>query len=476
MRAAIFILAFAAAAGGAVWLLVSRRSDAGAERLLADLTADIERGGVADLGRAQAVGRRLAFSSPRDRDAAARWAFASATLAADYGVDTSRETADALGRVGSTASDDTASVIAAAARALDLLHAGDRDAAGRLAADGAGAATEQPHPLYALGRARARNGDLAGAARALQAAMIRAPAFAPARVAWAEVELDLGDAKTAGATFQTLLAQAPRDVRVGLLLNEAQAALGEPATGPIAGDCPTERWLPPAILAGCTLARATRARRDGARIQARALAETAAGMVPDEPRLLARTALALSQLGAVDRAAGLLDRARRGMAPGAPALAWADAAVSLARGRAGTLPAGARPADPELRLLVARESLAAGGAGALAAALDALGPAARAHDMDLATFAALRPENARAAPAAGDNPVRAYVDGLRARLDGKLDVAAERLRYALSGHGDACRAAGEYRATLRALKQKPEASAFTALRAENSGCVNLPRN
>src|SRR5678815_3661942 len=160
MRAALLIFAFAAAAGGAVWMLVSRRSDAGAERLLADLTADIERGGVADLGRAQAVGRRLAFASPRDRDAAARWAFASAALAADYGVDSSRETAEALARVGSTASDDTASVIAGAARALEMLHAGDRDAAGRLAADGAGAETEQPHPLYALGRARARNGDL----------------------------------------------------------------------------------------------------------------------------------------------------------------------------------------------------------------------------------------------------------------------------------------------------------------------------
>ena len=475
MRAAAWVFAFAAVAGAVVWVLVSRRSDAGSERLLADLTADIDRGGVADLGRAQAVGRRLAFSNPRDRDAAARWAFASAMLASDYGVETSRETADALGRVAATAPPDAASVIAAAARALDRLHAGDREAAGRLASESAGEDTDLPHPLYALGRARARNGDMAGAARALQAAMIRAPAFAPARVAWAEVELDLGDAKTAGGTFQALLAQAPRDVRVGLLLNEAQAALGEPATGPISGECPTDRWLPPAILAGCTLGRATRARRDGARIQARALAETAAGMVPDEPRLLARTALALTQLGAVDRAAGLVERARRSMAPGAPALAWADAAVSLGRGRAGTLPAGARPADPETRLLFARESLAAGGAGALAAALDELGPAARAHDVDLATFAALRPENARAAPAAGDDPVRAYVDGLRARLDGKLDVAAERLRYALSGHGDACRAAGEYRATLRALKQKAEASAFTALRAENSGCVNLPR-
>src|SRR6185436_17872442 len=156
------------------------------------------------------------------------WAFASAALAADYGVDSSRETADALARVGSTASDDTASVIAAAARALELLHAGDRDAAGRLAADGDGAETEQPHPLYALGRARARNGDLPGSARALEAAMIRAPAFAAARTA-----------------LQALLAQSPKDVRAALLLNEAEDALGEPATGSTAASCPNERWLPP---------------------------------------------------------------------------------------------------------------------------------------------------------------------------------------------------------------------------------------
>ena len=102
MRAAVWVFAFAAVAGGAVWFLVSRRSDAGTERLLADLTADIDRGGAADLGRAQAVGRRLAFSSPRDRDAAAHWAFASAMLAADYGVDTSRYQAKVVMNIGST--------------------------------------------------------------------------------------------------------------------------------------------------------------------------------------------------------------------------------------------------------------------------------------------------------------------------------------------------------------------------------------
>ena len=98
MRGVALILVLAVGAGVAVWLLLSSRRDAGAERMLADLSADIERGGLADLGRAQALGRRLALAQPRDREAAARWAFANATLAADYGVDTSRETGDALAR------------------------------------------------------------------------------------------------------------------------------------------------------------------------------------------------------------------------------------------------------------------------------------------------------------------------------------------------------------------------------------------
>ncbi len=478
MRGAVWILAFTVAAGGAVWWLLSRTSNAGAERMLVDLTADIERGGIADLGRAQALARRLALAHPRDRDVAARWAFVSAAMAADYGLPTSRETAEALARVGASASGspdaDAASVIAAAAQALDRLHAGDRAAAGRAAAQGAAAASELPHPLYALGRVRARDGDLPGAARAFQAAIIRAPGFSAARVAWAEVELDLGDAKAARATLQTVLAQSSKDVRAAFLLNEAEAALGVPQTPlPFTG-CPADRWQPPAIVATCMLGRAERARAGGSRAAARALAESAAATAPDEPRLLSRAAIVLGQLGAVDRASALLDRARRSLAPGTPALAWAASAVSLARGRAGALPAGPRPADPEVRLLVARASLAAGGIGALSAALDELGPDAAARDADLAQLARLRHDTAAGDRAADDNPVRAFVEGLRARLDGKLEAAAERLRHALAGHGDACRAAGEYRATLRALKRKPDAAAFDPLRAENAACVNLP--
>jgi hypothetical protein len=72
-----------------------------------------------------------------------------------------------------------------------------------------------------------------------------------------------------------------------------------------------------------------------------------------------------------------------------------------------------------------------------------------------------------------DDPVRAYVDGLWAQLHGDLAGAAERFWHALSGHGDACRAVGEYVATLRALKLPADPSAWRTLPAENAGCVNL---
>jgi len=74
---------------------------------------------------------------------------------------------------------------------------------------------------------------------------------------------------------------------------------------------------------------------------------------------------------------------------------------------------------------------------------------------------------------AADEPLRDYVDGLRAKLDGALPKAVEKFGHALSGHGDACRAAGEYIDALKVLKRPDDPRAFTALRAENSTCVNL---
>ena len=261
-----------------------------------------------------------------------------------------------------------------------------------------------------------------------------------------------------------MLAQSPKDVRVALLLNEAEVALGEPATGPTAGDCPAERWVPPAILA--RLHAGPGGARAPARLapEARALAETAAGIAPDEPRLLARTALALCQLGAVDRAAALLDRARRSMAPGAPALAWADGrgvAGTWAGGRASGGAAPGRSRGPPAG--GAREPGGGRGRRAVGRAGRAAAPRRRAHDVDLAELARPAARNRRTPR----RPAATIRCAPTSRACGRAStasssVAAERLRYALSGHGDACRAAGEYRATLRALKQKPEPSAFAA--------------
>jgi hypothetical protein len=69
--------------------------------------------------------------------------------------------------------------------------------------------------------------------------------------------------------------------------------------------------------------------------------------------------------------------------------------------------------------------------------------------------------------------MQAYLDGVAAELAGDLPRAAARLRQALSGHGDACRAAGEYVAALRAQRLRPDRAAFAPLRAENAHCVNL---
>jgi tetratricopeptide (TPR) repeat protein len=478
MRGAALALAMIAILGVGAWLLRSRvGADAG--RLRADMEAGVERGSFADLGRAQAIGRRLVLADSGDREAAAALAFACAALAVDYGADTAREAEMALGAPATAGGSGGAAsgAVADAARALVLLHAGDREGAARLAAAAAAAAPGTAHPLYALGRARAAGGDLAGASRALQAAIVGAPAFVAARFGWAEVRLDAGDAKTARLAIEEALALAPKDPRGRLLLVEAEQALGGPAAGDLDAACPDGGRPPPAIAAGCALAFAERARRSGAREQARARLDAAAvATVPDEPRLLARAAQTLAELGAVDRAAALVDRAGRLASPEMPALAWATAALALGRGWVGVLPGGLRPAAPEERVIAARAALAAGGLGALGAALDGLGEAALAGDADLRTLARLRGGGEARAPSgpAGD-PLAAYVDGLRAHLGGDLLGAAERFSHGLSGHGDACRAAGEYVATLRALKRHADPSAFVALRAENAGCVNLKK-
>jgi tetratricopeptide (TPR) repeat protein len=483
MRGAVWVLAIATVGGGTVAWLVHTRGDAVDRQLDAELAAALDRGGIADLGRAQAIGRRLVLGPGGGRSEAAALALADARLATDYGVPTAPEAEEILARFGlPDGRSDGPSTMAASAKALLTARNGDRDGASRIAAAAAAAEPGIPYPLYALGRARTLGGDLEGAARAFDAATVVAPAFLASRVARAEVLLDLGNVGRARLLLAGGLSDSPGDPRAQLLMDEVELASRDGDASPQGATVCAGTWRPPAIETACLLARAERERRAGNRAGARADAEGAARAVPDEPRLLARAALLLAQLGAVDQAAALLARARRRAAAETPTFVWATAAVALGRGHAGALPTGPRPADPETTLLVARAALAAGGVGALGAALGGLGPTARDGDGDLERLGQLaaRPLRlaSRAAGQAGgqaavDDPMQAYLDGLAAQLAGDLGKATERFGHALSGHGDACHAAGEYVAALRAQKRRPDPTVFAHLRGENARCVNL---
>ena len=483
MRGAAWVLAIAVVGGGTVAWLVHARTGTVDRELDAELAAALDRGGLGDLGRAQAVGRRLVLGAGGGRAEAAALAFADARLAIDYGATTAPEAEAILGRFGlPDGRADGPSALAASAKALLTARNGDREGAVRIAATAAAAQPGSPYPLYALGRARALGGDLEGAARAFDAASVVAPAFLASRVAQAELFLDLGAVGRARVSLAAVLSETPGDPRAQLLMDEVELAARDHEAPPQGAAICAGKWRPPAIETACLLARAERERRAGNRAAARADAEGAAHAVPDEPRLLARAALLLAQLGAVDQSAALLARARRRAAAEMPTFVWATAAVALGRGHAGALPGGPRPADPETTLLVARAALAAGGVGALGVALGALGPTAHAPDADLERLGRLASRSPRlaaraAGPPAGqaatDDPLQAYLDGVAAQLAGDLVRATERFGHALSGHGDACHAAGEYVAALRAQKRRPDPTAFARLRAENARCVNL---
>jgi tetratricopeptide (TPR) repeat protein len=477
-------------------LLVSWKMRGDRGRLRALLAAEIDRGSLVGLGRAQAIGRRVVLGNPDDAESAALLVYAGALLGTEFGQGRVNEAEAAAARVEQEAGpggEGGAAAIAGAARALLALRKGDFQGALTRATAAAAAGGDTPYARCALGRVRAASGDLPGASRALEAAMVQAPGFLPAKIAWAEVRLDLGDPAAAQAVLAPIVARAPEDVRARFLLDEAAQALAAdpraaataapaPAPAPLEETCNKNGTLPPYLVSGCALAAASRARFEGDRFRASTQAQAAARTAPDEPRMLARAAQLLAQQGAVDRAEQLYERAGHFASPQMPALAWARLAITLGHGRAATAPPGLRPVGATTRVLAARAAFAAGGAGALGATLSSYGPEAVARDADLHLLEGIAsPPGAAPSPPADAGaprprlvPAQEYVEGLRARLGGDALLAAEHLSHALSGHADACRAAGEYVATLRSLKRHPDAAAFTALRAENKDCVDLP--
>lgn len=466
-------------------LLVSWKRRSATRQLRGLIAAEIDRGSLVGLGRAQVIGRRVVLAGGDDAESPALVAFASALLATEFGQGTINEVEFAAARAEEGLGDRPAPAASMAARALVALRKGQRARALELATAAASGTGGRHTAHCALGRVRAAGGDLVGASHAFESAMVAAPSFLPAKLAWAEVRLDMGDAAAAQAVLVPIVARAPEDVRARLLLEEAWQMLAatsgamRPVDAALESVCSQNGALAPYVVAGCALAWSEHARGQGDRLRAEAEAQAAGRSVPDEPRMLARAAQLLAQQGLVDRAEKLLERATRLAAPEMPALTWARLAVTLGHGRAATAPPGLRPTNGITRVLAARAAFAAGGAGSLAAVLDRYGAQTLENDVDLRLLARLAAPGAapkvEGAPPPGKPPAAAaYVEGMRARLAGDSMSAALHLSHALGGHADACRAAGEYVAVLGALKRRADGASFNSLRAENQACVNLP--
>ena len=297
--------------------------------------------------------------------------------------------------------------------------------------------------------------------------------------------------------------------------------------------CARDGAASPVIAAACDLASAVAARAAGERSRALERALAAAGKTVVEARVEARIALTLAQLGRIDEADRHATIAARTAAVEMPPLAWARLAIALGRGELTLLPRALLPACLETRLVAARTALAGGGPRRLGAYLADLGPGALAADADLRALSLLvapRPDAAAGeapaptgtssgalptgtssgelptgpspgtppagpsgapprsptarslalpgsplaplAPSDASNPVHAYAQGLRARLEGDAAGAAHWLSAALDGHGDACRAAGEYVAAAR-LAGQTVTNQLDPVRAVNGRCLNL---
>jgi tetratricopeptide (TPR) repeat protein len=464
----VFVLLFlvltvaAALIQGAV--SVGRRS--GWKRLRAQMAAEMEEGSLQALLRARIAGTRVALAESGDAHLAGELAYVDALLAEDYGLRARPEAEQALVRASGARS-----AAVDVARGLFALGDGNRAQAETLALAAIQAHREDPRPPLLLARARLAAGDLRSASQALEAAMVKGPNATAPVVAWSEARLDLGQPAAALTALTQVVARSADHTRARLLREEAALALKAPP-GPDAaallGACQRDRAVSPVLEAWCALGASVRSRLAGDRGRALAEARRAAGGKQRAPRVLAQTALVLAQLGQVDEAATLVTRATAQVTPALPALVWAQAAVALGRGELPGLPPLA-PGHVEVRLLVARAALASGGPAALGKTLRELGGAHA--DPDLSALSLVLPASPPGPPPEG-SPVRAYAEGLRARLAGDTAGAARWLAGALQGHGDACRAAGEYLA-VQGLLHQPVTHELDPLRAANTGCLNL---
>jgi hypothetical protein len=479
-RGLLIFCALLALGGGVIHRLVNAKRTSGWRALHETTARAAQAGSLQGLLRARMGAVRLATADADEPTLLAELAFINAQLAHHYGLTTGAETAALLQRLGASAEAG-----ATAARALLALDTGDWSAAESLAR---AAATQDPHDvrsLLVLVRLQTRAGDLAAASQAAESAAVMAPEATAAQVEWAEARLDLGQPQAALDVLREVVARAPDQTRARLLIEEARQALDGPAaeTGEsrasdaeaaaLAQGCRRDGAISPVIEAGCLVGAALAARLRGDRKAALEQGLGAAAIPIDDPRTLARTAWLLAELGQIDRAHDLVARAARRARARMPSLAWARVALALGRGQAAPRTPQPHAAHPETVLIAARAAFAAAGAAALARALADAGAAARARDPDLAALASLAdPGSAVVDDPAHPGPVLAYAIGMRARLRGDLDRAANFLGQALADHGDACRAAGEYLVVMRLLR-RPVEHQLEPLQAVNHDCLNL---
>ena len=449
-----------------------------------ELDRALAAGTVEALMRGRDVARINLEAGKPDPDSLVRLGLVNAFLVLDYDVDARKDAERALDGVksGPETSNERTS-LAAAARSLLALAAGDRASAKRDAETAVAAVTPDP-PVYALlasARVRGLAGDATGAARDLDRALASSGDVAPVLVDWAASRLDQGDPVAARRSLLALLAKHPEYSRARLLLADAERALGEAGwTKNLELACRGDAKISRNVRAACAVGSALQARLDGDRGGALRKAKAVA-LTTEDPQALAQLALLLALIGEIDGADELLGRAAKSADPAVLAMRWADLAIRLGRGEKGEgLPMVENPAGPERDLVALRAAYARSGTNGLAALLKALPPGINDIDWEVRTLAVLgkagplsKPETlALEKRAERWNPVASYVLGLYAAHNKDFKLAARRLEKALSWHGDACPAASVYADAVKRAGRpfQLNKAALRALHARNARC------
>jgi murein DD-endopeptidase MepM/ murein hydrolase activator NlpD len=228
------------------------------------------------------------------------------------------------------------------------------------------------------------------------------------------------------------------------------------------------------VAASCALDAGIARRLSGDRAGALAKAREVGKTGITDPRVLGTTAQLLANLGEIDEAAAVVARAAHQAATSLPAIAWAQLAVRIGRSEVGRPAKHLLAVGSESRLVAARAALANGeemGITEAAATLDPdlrwLATLARATERRDAALFSDRLETEQPNP----GPVGAYVAGMMARRAGRRHLAERWLRQALTGHGDTCRAAREYKETQRQLRRDEwRSDTDLPLEAHNKRC------